>query len=90
MTLDLATITCHECGANYDVPIPSLELTNNQSVSAIVWAHPEWSSCPACGLVVCPAIGAFDPSTVKMAYLPMPNMPRRPLAPHRLRIIRPS
>ena len=45
---DIPTLTC-KCGKPFEVFMPKADVSENQTFSAIVWAHPEAQKCPYCG-----------------------------------------
>lgn len=66
-------IPCPKCGAPIPVDTPKLELINQYTFSAIVWAHGQPEACPNCGTAIIGVIPQEGSQGIKLNYMEVPS-----------------
>jgi hypothetical protein len=74
------TMPCNKCGTPINLEAPRLELINQLTISAIVWAHPDVVTCQQCGLVYVGIMPELQYNAIKLSYVPMPDGPPKGVA----------
>lgn len=57
-----------DCGNEVELDEPRLELVNQLTISAIVWAHPEQTACDRCGMAFVPMFNGIPIDGMKCSY----------------------